>query len=196
MARRHKPNRHNMMAGALIIIAVVELVLAVLIAQHLYPNYSLANNYISDLGVGPTAPIFNIAVFAAGIMMMLASVLLCKLHLKYRAAAFMVSGLGLAGVGLFPESTGSPHILFATIAFGAIGVTALGFSMIYKGSMRYYSLASGLVAMFFVVLFAYNLITKSALTFGLGHGGLEEILYYVELLWALVTGTSIYMKKI
>lgn len=53
-------------AGALIFVGAVQFILCMIMAECLYPKYSVSENYISDLGVGATAPIFNISVFLLG----------------------------------------------------------------------------------------------------------------------------------
>jgi hypothetical membrane protein len=50
-------------SGALFFIAATQFVLCLIIAEALYPGYSVSNNYISDLGVGPSAIVFNASVF-------------------------------------------------------------------------------------------------------------------------------------
>lgn len=40
-------------AGAFIFVAITQFILGVIVSEALYPGYSIANNYISDLGVGP-----------------------------------------------------------------------------------------------------------------------------------------------
>ncbi|MDE1854837.1 MAG: DUF998 domain-containing protein [Candidatus Micrarchaeota archaeon] len=175
-------------AGRLIIIAAIEVVFFILLAQHLYPGYSLTNNYISDLGVGGTAPIFNLAMQLFGLLLITSSYFLCKSGRKYASVAFFIIGLGGFCVGTFPETTGLPHIVSALITFDGASVTALGFYKVFKGYLSYYSLAAGAVGILITFLFIFNIAAGTQITFGLGHGGIEEILFYDELLWALIAG--------
>lgn len=55
-------------AGTIIFVAGAQFVLGMLVAEALYPNYSISQNYISDLGAGPSAAIFNSSVFLLGLM--------------------------------------------------------------------------------------------------------------------------------
>ena len=171
-----KPNLHGRMAGALIVAAALELVISVIIAQHIYPGYSLSNNYISDLGVGATAAIFNTSMQAFGALLILAAYLLYGTgsH-KYVALAFAVAAVGGIGVGTFPETTGLPHIISATVVFGTVTVMALGFFRVFRGRLAGYSLAAGMLGAVVFVLFALSL-AGVRLSLGIGAGGVEEIL--------------------
>ncbi|MDE1834712.1 MAG: DUF998 domain-containing protein, partial [Candidatus Micrarchaeota archaeon] len=146
---KNKKTNYIKLAGILLILAALELVFFVILAQHIYPNYSLSNNYISDLGVGPTAPIFNSAIILFGIIMISTSALIWKgkKH-KYVSFMFFLSGIGGMGVGIFPETTGIYHLFFAGMVFAGIALNAIIFSKIFKGKLSYYSLLVGLLALF------------------------------------------------
>ncbi|MDE1833219.1 MAG: DUF998 domain-containing protein [Candidatus Micrarchaeota archaeon] len=188
-------SRYGGLAGALIVAAAISLTASVLVAQHLYLNYSLNNNYISDLGVGSTAPIFNTTIIFFGALLVLAALVMLMSRQRYRALAFLVAGIGGMCVGLFPETTGLPHIIAATVAFGSVSVSALGFTKVFKGKAVYYTLASGILGLAIILLFIPQLLGVR-INIGLGKGGFEEILFYNEVIWALVVGASILLKRI
>ena len=54
------------LAGTLIFVGTAQFILFATVAEALYPDYSISNNYISDLGVGPSAPLFNSSVLVLG----------------------------------------------------------------------------------------------------------------------------------
>jgi hypothetical membrane protein len=58
-------------AGMLFFIAATQFVLGLTIAEALYPGYSVSDNYISDLGIGPSAVIFNSSVFLLGLLILI-----------------------------------------------------------------------------------------------------------------------------
>ena len=104
--------------GALLIIASLELVFSVLLAQNLYPNYNLNTNYISDLGVGSTSVIFNSAIQVFGLLLLLSAYFMIRAGgNKYIALLFAVVGIGGFCVGTFPETTGNLHRMAALVAF-------------------------------------------------------------------------------
>ncbi|MGI0134947.1 MAG: DUF998 domain-containing protein, partial [Candidatus Micrarchaeaceae archaeon] len=142
------------LAGILAIIAVIAIVVPVLVAQHLYPNYSLANNYISDLGVGSTAPIFNTAIVVSGLLLLASSYFMVRARHAYIALAFALTGIGSMGVGLFPETTGIYHVVSAIITFSTIAIAALLFYRVYRKPLVYYSIAAGLLGIVVMVLFS------------------------------------------
>lgn len=184
-------------AGALIFVGAVQFVLCMLVAECLYPGYSVSDNYISDLGVGATAPIFNVSVFLLGAMV-LASVyfLKQKIQSKVLLSFLALCGIGAMGVGIFPEN--SPymlHTIFSLIAFLFAALSAIASYKIQKPPMSYFAVILGLMAMVSLLLFAYsetlvNLggASEEAFYLGLGKGGLERMIVYPVLLWAVGFG--------
>jgi hypothetical membrane protein len=65
----------NKVAGTLFFIADTQFVLCLIIAEALYPGYSVSANYISDLGVGPSALVFNATVFLLGLLLLVGTYL-------------------------------------------------------------------------------------------------------------------------
>jgi hypothetical membrane protein len=57
-------------AGTLFLVAATQFILCLIIAEAAYPGYSVSANYISDLGVGPSAIIFNSSVFLLGLLIL------------------------------------------------------------------------------------------------------------------------------
>lgn len=55
-------------AGVFFFIATSQFVLGLVIAEALYPGYSISTNYISDLGVGPSSMVFNVSIFLLGLL--------------------------------------------------------------------------------------------------------------------------------
>ncbi|MDE1850247.1 MAG: DUF998 domain-containing protein [Candidatus Micrarchaeota archaeon] len=191
--KRSVAGKFSKNAGIIIMLAAAELVLFVLLAQHLYPNYSLNYNYISDLGVNPaTAIIFNTAIQLFGVVLIAAAYLLFRSGRKYQAIGFLIAAIGGIGVGTFPETTGFPHIFSALVVFGSISIASICFSRVFKAPLSYYSLATGLLALIVLGISVMNML-GAQVNLPLGHGGVEEILFYDELIWAFVAGIS-YLK--
>jgi len=127
-------------SGYLILVGVSQFLLFFIISEILYPNYSVKYNYISDLGVGKTAIIFNTSIVIMGILVIIASILL---RANYSPLVFLV-GLGAALVGIFPENTGLPHLIASliTFLFGGIGalVTSIKRNYFWGGSSSGFSI--------------------------------------------------------
>ena len=66
-------------------------------AESIYPKYDIFQNYISDLGVGTAAFIFNNAIMLAGFFLIIISFLLFK---QFKDKLFL-SLLAVTGIGAF-----------------------------------------------------------------------------------------------
>lgn len=187
-------NLYEKFAGLLTIAAALLLVFFVVMAQSIYPGYNLNTNYISDLGVGMTAPIFNSAIVFFGVMIFMVSylILASRMH-RLLAYGFALIGFGAMGVGLFPETTGILHLVFAGITFGSAALTALGFSRTVKGPMEYISVIAGAIGLAILLLSALRVGSLAFL--GLGPGGLEEILFYSEMAWSVIFGIFLIQRN-
>lgn len=184
------------MAGILIFIGAVQFILGMLVAECLYPGYSVSEKYISDLGVGVTAPIFNASVFVLGATVV-ASVYFLKrtAQSKVLLSVLALCGIGAMGVGIFPETFGVVHTIFSLIAFLFGALSAIASYKIQKPPLSYFAVILGLMSLGALVLFAYsetfvNLGGANAAEFyiGLGKGGLERMIAYPILLWAIGFG--------
>jgi len=167
-------------AGALLFSGSTLLILAMMVAEALYPKYSTADNYISDLGVGSTAAVFNTAIIVYGACILAAAFLLRKDGTIPAPALFVLglSGSGAACVGLFPETLGIPHYISAGAAFIGGAVAALLLSRSVHGPFRYLSALLGCVALAGLVLHI------SHMYIGLGPGGTERLIAYPLMLWS------------
>ncbi len=174
----------NRAAGILIAAGMVQFMMLMLLAEILYPHYSVSTNYISDLGVGSTALIFNGSIMLLGLMLLLAAYV-SKETIKSHSMWILIAIVGIAafGVGTFPETTGIPHYIFALIAFGGGAITAINSARVLKGAIRPLVVILGaisLAALIIAVVFHTNL--------GLGNGGMERMIAYPVFLWTLLFG--------
>ena len=170
-------NKLNL-AGLLIFIGVAEFLLLMLIAEALYPGYSVSRNYISDLGVGPVALIFNSSIIIMGILLIIAAALIWRLSRVF-AITIALTGIGAAGVGIFPETTHIIHLIFALIAFLFASISSYPTIRISRslGRVLWPILGTmGLIALILYVMHAY---------LGLGPGGMERMIVYPNLIWAM-----------
>ena len=106
------------LASLILIFGTLFFVSALWYAESIYPKYDIFQNYISDLGVGTAAFIFNNAIMLAGFFLIIISFLLFK---QFKDKLFLsllaVTGIGAFGVGLFPENAGYLHSVFSAITF-------------------------------------------------------------------------------
>ena len=185
---------NSKVAGTLLSVGGAQFVIFLVIAEAVYPGYSVSNNVISDLGVWGkvSAPFFDIATMIFGLSVLASSYFINKLY-KNRAITilFILAGLGALGVGVFPENTfavnGTPvlHTLSAATAFLFGGITAISAFKITKPPFRYLSAVLGAAALTALILFG---LTRYSGGLGLGEGGMERMIVYPTILWMISFG--------
>ncbi|TET26547.1 MAG: DUF998 domain-containing protein [Candidatus Bathyarchaeum sp.] len=165
-------------AGLLLGIGSVLCVLGIITAEALYPGYSTSENYISDLGVGPSALIFNSSVFLLGVLAVSGVYFIQKaFSFKFFSVLAAIAGIGAMGVGLFPEDAGMIHVVFSLLTFLFAGISAIASYRLEKPPLSYLSIILGTMSLAALVLFA------SGIYLGLGKGGMERMIAYPALLW-------------
>lgn len=180
--------RTRTLAGVALVAGGTVTVLGFVTAEALYPGYSAADQTISALGDNdaPSASqaVFNAAMVLAGVLFVGAATALHRLFdSRALASVATVTGVGVAGVGVFPAHTGVPHFLAAMLAFAGIGVTALVAASVLRAPFRYVSAVLGGLELVAFILF----VTLGDGT-PLGIGGLERWVAYLGLLWATAFG--------
>lgn len=181
-------------AGGLFFVGSAQFVVFMIIAEAIYPNYSVSANFISDLGVWgqPSAAIFNPSITLSGLLTLGGAFFLQKILGKRRFSFFVaLSGLGALLVGFFPENTvivsGIPvvHSIAALIAFVFGGLAAVTSYSITKPPFRYISVILGGLSFLALVLFLSSYTTGFL---GLGPGGLERMIVYPSAIWTMGFG--------
>lgn len=200
-------------AGMSLLVGSVQFVIGMAITQLGWTTpYSLASNYISDLGAAhcgywtgvnpryicsPWHGVFDTSIVTLGLLSILAAVLLWrswgpgKLRLT-GLVLLAASGVGAIGVGLSPEDVNlTVHTLSALLSFAA-GSTAL---LVFGASLwRYgrwgsgygtFSALLGLIGWSALVLFVAQVYGP------LGVGGMERLIVAPVLLWAAVVGARL-----
>jgi len=171
------PNKK--IAGLLLFIAGVAGVLGIILAEALYPDYSTSQNYISDLGVGPSAIIFNTSLFLLGLLVTISSYFIQKAYnTKLFTIPLAITGIGAMGVGIFTEDALAIHTIFSLITFLFAGITTILAYKLAKPPLSYLSIILGAFTLLALILFA----TETYL--GLGKGGMERMIAYPTLLWS------------
>jgi len=168
-------------AGLLLFLAIFQFFMFFRVAESIYPGYSVSNNYISDLGVGPAANVFNTSIVVLGLAVMAAAYLaLPAFRSRVLSVLVGLAGFGATGVGVFPENVPVLHTVMSFITFFFAGVAAVYAARVFKQAMGVLSLISGLTSLTALALFATNNYL------GLGHGGMERLIVYPVLSWGLL----------
>lgn len=177
----------NRVAGALMFVGAAQFVLLMLIAECIYPNYSVSKNYISELGAlgAPTTLIFNSSIVLLGLTALAAvyfiwrrKTIVDKVFLSFLA----LCGFGCAGVGVFPMDYQLPHAIAAILAFVFGALAAIASYKFQKAPSSFFSITLGLLSLMAFVFFMLRV------DLGLGMGGIERMISYPTLLWAMMFG--------
>jgi hypothetical membrane protein len=173
-------------AGLCLFIGGIQCVLGIIIAEALYPGYSTSENYISDLGVGPSSLIFNSSVFVLGVLGISAAYFIHREGIsKVFVIIFAAASIGAMGVGLFTEHAGYLHTVFSLITFLFGSISAIISYKVERQPLSHLYVALGIISLAALVLFASNNYL------GLGKGGMERIIAYPTLLWTIAMGASL-----
>lgn len=176
--------KESKIAGYLALVGTSQFLILMIVAEALYPGYSVKNNYISDLGVGRTAVIFNVSVALLGVLVIVASILMRKVF-SYASYLVLLNGIGALIVGLFPETTGLPHLIGALSAFLFGGLAAILTSI----KRNYFWTVLGAITLISLFLYLGKMYGP------LGNGGLERLIVYPELVWGISLGTYLIEYK-
>jgi len=173
-------------AGTILFLGGVQFTIVMVIAEAIYPAYSVSANYISDLGVGPTATLFNISVSLLGLTALLAAYFAQRtFHRPILTALFAIAGAGTIGVGLFPETVEPTHLLVSLVAFLFGAVSAIAAYPLEKRPLNHLSPLMGVFSLAALSLFA------AGVYLGLGPGGMERMIAYPILLWLIGFGAQL-----
>jgi hypothetical membrane protein len=181
-------------AGILFLVAVTQFILCLAIAEALYPGYSLSDNYVSDLGIGPSSTVFNSSVFLLGLLLAIGTYFLRHISdLKTVNMLLFLMAVGAMGAGVFTKNFTVAHGAASSIAFFFSGLSAIASAKVLKKPLSLISMALGAMTIGALVLFSSGMITSGSLTsniaydsdfyLGLGPGGIERMIIYPALMW-------------
>jgi hypothetical membrane protein len=177
---------NRVVAGALILIGATQFVVGMIVSEALYPTYSTSRNYISDLGVGPSALIWNSSVFLLGLLVLVGAFFLQRaFRFELLTLTLVLTGVGAMGIGVFTEAFGALHMIVSFTAFLFSGLSAI-FSVLCSRVHKFplvkmpfsaFSIILGLMTLVALGLFG------SGIYLDLGPGGMERMIAYPALLW-------------
>lgn len=176
-----------MVASALFILGLV-------VAEALYPGYSVAGNYISDLGVGPSSIAFNSSVFLLGFLSIIGIYFLPRtVDFRGLTVLLILMAIGAMGAGIFTSAFTAIHGAMSLMAFGFGGLSAIASFKVSKLPLSAISVILGAMTIGALTLFALGLVTTGSLTsseppaseffLGIGPGGMERMIIYPALIW-------------
>jgi hypothetical membrane protein len=192
-------------AGVLFFIAATQVVLGFTIAEALYPGYSVSDNYISDLGIGPSSIVFNSSVFLLGLLLLIGTYFLRQISdFKTVNMLLLLMAVGAMGVGVFTKDFRTVHGVVSSMAFLFAGLSAIASFKVLKKPFSLVSIILGAMTLGALVLFSSGLVASGSLTsndaldssffLGLGPGGMERMIVYPALMWLAGFGGHLVTK--
>lgn len=201
------------LAGTLILIASIQFIIGVSIAESVYPGYSVNQNYLSDLGATvrrtdsgvsiiiqqPASLIFTASLIAMGAFVLAAAYLMFTTTKSRRPVVFIgLFGLGALGAGVFSEVFFLVHGIFSLMAFFFGAAAAIDSFRLERRPMSYISPVLGFVALVALALLELSAVDQIMKELGasgfspiytpLGVGGIERIVVYPVVLWLVALG--------
>lgn len=185
-------------AGILFLVASAQFILGLVIAETLYPGYSVAENYISDLGVGPSSIVFNSSAFLLGMLSLIGAYFLPRTaDFRGLTILLILMAIGAMGVGIFTSAFSTTiHGAVSLMAFGFGSLSAIASFKVSKLPLSAISVVLGVMTLGALALFSAGLVTTGSLTsseppaseffLGIGPGGMERMIVYPALIWLIL----------
>jgi len=181
-------------AGILFLTASAQFILGLIVAEASYSGYSVADNYISDLGVGPSSIVFNSSAFLFGLLSLIGTYFLPRrTDFRNLTILLVLMAIGAMGVGIFTSAFPTIHGIVSLMAFGFGGLSAIASFKTSKLPLSAISVMLGTMTLGALALFAGGLVTTGSLTsseppaseffLGIGPGGMERMIAYPALIW-------------
>ena len=181
-------------AGILFLVASTQFILGLIVAEASHPGYSISNNYISDLGVGPSSMIFNSSIFLLGLLSIIGAYFLPRtINFRTLSVLLALMSIGAMGAGVFTKNSAAIHGVVSSTAFLFGGLSAIASFKVLKMPLSMMSVILGLIVLGALVLFAGGLLASGSFTeieakdsvffLGLGPGGMERMIVYPALIW-------------
>jgi hypothetical membrane protein len=188
-----RPN--GRIAGVLFLVASAQFILGLVVAEALYPDYSVANNYVSDLGVGPSSTVFNSSAFLFGLLSVIGAYFLPRtVDFRGLTVLLVLMAIGAMGVGVFTSAFSTTiHGIVSLMAFGFGALSAITSFRVTKLPLSAISVVLGAMTLGALALFGAGLVTTGSLTtnvppaseffLGIGPGGMERMIVYPAGIW-------------
>jgi len=181
--------------STILLFGIIQWMLVIILSEGIQPDYISSIHYVSTLGTGKTALLYNTSTIILGASVTTASILIRRFKpSKIFFALFVIAGLATIGVGVFPEDSRPMHGIVTPIAliFGALA--AMFSYRLQEKPASYFCVILGAVSLVTGVWFIPYLglsVESRDMFMGLYKGTLERIVIYTNLLWVLILGSQL-----
>jgi hypothetical membrane protein len=155
----------------------------------LYKNYSFFEQFISELGVGESAFLFNSGLIISAILLLpLSGLLFSKKSTLYKLSGIVgfVSFFALLCIGVFPMGQEPMHFYSALLFFALIALTILLVSLQNSIELKSLRAVFGFISFLIVVFYLIN--NQSAL--------FQKVAVLFILLWVILQVTDKNLDKV
>ncbi len=175
------------LSGLLLLVSGAEFLLLTTLAESLYPNYSVRNNFLSDLGtVEPSGTVWNTSIFLSGLLFVIGAYVLFRSFGRPRRiilVLYVLAGAGAMATGLLNENAFPDlHQIVSLMAFIFGGISAIVTYRLVRGPFKYVSALLGMFTLVSLVL----LIAGFRQQFG--NGLMERLVAFPEIIWLMAFG--------
>lgn len=178
-------------ASAILLFGIIQWILVVMLAEGIHPDYVSSIHYVSSLGSGNTAFMYNLSTVILGLSVATSSVLLKPETSRLFFTLFLIAGLATVGVGVFPENSRPMHGIVTPIALIFAALSAMASYKYHEKPASYFTFLLGLISLvsgLWSIPYLGLPIESREMFFGLYKGTLERIVIYTNLLWILILG--------
>ena len=186
---------YRIAASGLLLFGIIQWMLVVMLAEGLQPDYVSSIHYVSTLGTGKTALLYNSSTIVLGLCLLISAILIHRFRpTRVFFILFLITGLATIGVGVFPEDSRPMHGIVTPITLISGALTAMVSrkqmgvpASIFVFALGAVSLVSGLV---FIPYLGLE-VESRVMYLGLYKGTLERFVIYTNLLWVLILGSQL-----
>jgi hypothetical membrane protein len=183
------------LAGLIMFLGTFQWLMMILILESYQPEYISAFHYVSTLGVGATAFIYNLSIGIFGLCIISGSILSLKtVQSKIFSIFLLLTGVFILSLGYFPENIRPAHGYVTAFTFIFAVISVLFSFKVLKAPLSHISFIIGLISLVVMIIFFpyFGLPAESTTTFlGLGKGTMERILIYLLMVWMLLFSCSL-----
>ena len=180
-------------AGLLLFVGSAQFVLSAIIAEALDTEYKFSQP-MNWLGGGSAAALFNSSLFLLGLFTIVSAYLIQRafksVQPRFNNLLFWflmtMMGVGAAGISIFNETFGTAHVI-AVRTFWVFAVPSV--IMSYKFQKKPFAYVSVILGV--LILAAIIIFLSPVNDLGLGRGGMQRMIQYPVLLWALGFGAHL-----
>jgi hypothetical membrane protein len=199
-------NYRQKLAGILFFVAVTQFALCLIVAEASYKGYSISDSYVSDLGVGPSAFVFNSSVFTLGLLIAFGAYFLGRdSRLKTVRILLLLMSVGAMSVGIITKDFTLGHGAVSSAAFFFGGLSAIASSQALKKPLSFVGVILGALSIGALALFSVGMVASGSISstvaydsifyLGLGPGGMECMVIYPLLMWLALFGGQLTVQR-